>query len=119
MKTQYINNDINAKIERHFGEFVLLISAEEEFFGCTGFGYKPRNEDYRIKETIFIGVITGRKLVKVGKSWAIPTERYVEWDTLGTNLEISEGKILSFSNNHNQSKLEKVLRMRKQITLQI
>jgi hypothetical protein len=85
-----IYNDINAKIERHFGEFVLLISTEEEFFGCTGFGYKPRNEDYRIKETIFIGVITGRKLVKVGKSWAIPTERYVEWDTLGTNLEISE-----------------------------
>src|SRR3989338_2407153 len=38
-----VYRDLETGIRQHVGEFVLMITSEENFHGCTGFGYESRD----------------------------------------------------------------------------
>jgi len=58
-----VYRDLEARIRQHIGEFILMITKEENFYGCTGFGYKPKDRDYVLDERLSLGILTDGKLV--------------------------------------------------------
>lgn len=54
--------DLEAKLSEHQGEFVLMVTKREHFPGCTGFGHKPRDDEYVVEEEIYIGVVASGEL---------------------------------------------------------
>lgn len=58
-----IYRDLKTRVERHTGEFVLMVVKRESFHGCGGMGYSPTPEDYTLDEHIYLGVLKHGSLV--------------------------------------------------------
>ena len=58
-----IYRNLEERIRQHVGEFILMIVKEENFHGCTGFGYKPKDEDYVLDEDLYLGILTDGTLI--------------------------------------------------------
>lgn len=71
---------LEARLCQHVGEFILMIVKQEIFFGCTGFGQKPRDRDFLLTEHFYLGVLKDGALVLniAGGKCEIPTGNYAE-----------------------------------------
>jgi seryl-tRNA synthetase len=94
-----VYRDLEARIGQHVGEFVLMITKEENVHGCTGFGYKPKNLDYVLDEHLYLGVLKDGLLVldPANGKCELPTGNSVRcrqyaWSK---NMELVEGNLTS------------------------
>ncbi len=96
LETVYRN--LEARIGQHVGELVLMVVKEENFHGCAGFGYRPKDEDYVVDEHRYLGVLKLGSLVlnPADGKCEFPTGNYVGcYDALHENVELVEGNITS------------------------
>lgn len=101
----FLNEEIEAvycnlevRIQQHVGEFVLMIVKEENFHGCTGFGYEPKDRDYVLDEHLYLGVLKVGTLVlnPADEECELPTDNHVQcWDAWRENTELVEGNLAS------------------------
>lgn len=93
-----VHRDLEARMSGHVGEFILAITKEENFHGCTGFGYKPQDIDYILEEHFYLGVLKDSVLVlDLAKgTCALPTGNYAQWSSVRNgNVQLVERNITS------------------------
>lgn len=69
--------EIRKEMRSYNGEFFLAVERDWRFHGCTGFGYKPRDEDYQIDEITSLGICQTPYIQEEDDLLKIQTERYV------------------------------------------
>lgn len=107
--------DLEARIGQCVGEFVLMIAKNENFQGCTGFGYEPKNRDYILDEHLYLGVLKNGTLVlnPADEKCELPTVNYVRyWDAWRENVELVEGNLTSHWRHDFGLELNKQLKRR-------
>lgn len=93
-----VYRDLEVRIQQHTGEFILMIVKEENFHGCTGFGYKPKDRDYVLDEHFYLGVLKVGTLVlnPADEKCELPTDNNVRcWDVQGENATLVEVNLAS------------------------
>lgn len=91
-------SQIKVEMEAHQGEFFLSVEREWHFPGCTGFGYRPKEEDYRIQETVFMGLCTEPYLTVRDSDLELHTPYYVWPYPMGIyKKDKKEGSIIRYS----------------------
>lgn len=97
-KIKAVYRDLETQIGQHVGEFILMIAKEENFHGCTGFGYEPKDRDYVLDEHLYLGVLKDGSLVlnPADDKCELLTGNHVRcWDVWRENVELVEGNLAS------------------------
>ena len=95
---EQVFRDLEARIGQHVGEFVLMITKEENFHGCTGFGYEPKARDFVLDEHLYLGVLRGGALVlnPADGECELPTGNHIRcWGVWRGSVGLVEGNITS------------------------
>lgn len=95
---EMVYRKLETRIEQYVGEFILVIVKEENFHGCAGFGYEPRDSDYVVDEFFYLGVLKDGSLIlnPADEKCEIPTDNHIRsWDAWGECSELVEGNIPS------------------------
>lgn len=121
----FLNEEIEAiycnlevRIQQHVGEFVLMIVKEESFYGCTGFGYEPKNKDYVLDEHLYLGVIKEGALAlnPADEKCELLTGNHVRcWNAWRESVELIEGNLTSHWRHDFGFNLNKPLKRRNPI----
>ncbi len=93
-----VYRDLEARVGQHVGEFVLMIAKEENFHGCAGLGYRPKDEDYVLDEHFYLGILKDGALVLnlADDKCELPTGNHVRcWDSWRENVKLAEGNLNS------------------------
>jgi hypothetical protein len=87
---------LQERLAAHTGEFILVVAKTEECGVHGSPGFIPRDEDYYIDETVYLGVINGEELILDSvKGCEIPTASYVPRRNMfrGNKVQKVEGNL--------------------------
>ncbi len=96
-ETENIYRELEAKIAKHDGEFILLVGRSYEFHGCTGFGHTPQPHEYVLETNICLGILNGKEIIfnfEDHPNCEIPTSKYARpWGGVREEMKVEKENI--------------------------